>query len=280
MSAGFANAVNRSRVGKWAAERLLGIDRRREVPAFSRSLYRRWEGEVVRAEAIGGGGGDVGGDRRSVALFADCFTAYNEPGIGVAAGRLLRRLGYEVRLSGQGGLVESAVCAVGGGGGGGGGGGCCGRSMISVGLLEDAAAEIDATLELLRPMIEDDSVRRCLCVSRDCLSAMTDDWLSLRKLRTPVDVRKKLAAKAMLVEDFVDRYWDEHPVRPWWMIGWLVQVVGRACFMGIVIRSRCLVRRLGLGCFGGSLVWVVLRRLIRRAAGWLVALGMTRASMT
>ena len=137
MSAGIANAVNRSRVGKWAAERLFGIDRRRDVPAFSRSLYRRWEGEVVRAEAIGGGGGDVGGDRRSVALFADCFTAYNEPGIGVAAGRLLRRLGYEVRLSGQGGLVESAVCAVGGGGFGG-GGGCCGRSMISVGLLEDA----------------------------------------------------------------------------------------------------------------------------------------------
>jgi Fe-S oxidoreductase len=33
-------------------------------------------------------------------------------------------------------------------------------------------------------------------------------------LTTPIDVRRRVAGKAMLVEDFVDRFWDDHPRRP------------------------------------------------------------------
>ena len=42
---------------------------------------------------------------------------------------------------------------------------------------------------------------------------MKDDWMQL-KLKTPLAQRRKLAERAMLVEDFVDRYWDQHPMRP------------------------------------------------------------------
>ncbi|MCB0562595.1 MAG: FAD-binding oxidoreductase, partial [Phaeodactylibacter sp.] len=46
-----------------------------------------------------------------------------------------------------------------------------------------------------------------------CLSAIKDDWLSL-KASTPLDIRRRLAAKSFLAEDFIDRHWDDHPNRP------------------------------------------------------------------
>jgi Fe-S oxidoreductase len=122
-------------------------------------------------------------------LFADCFTTYNEPQVGLAAIEVLESLGYEPLLPRVG---------------------CCGRAMISNGLLQDAIATADRTLESLREYIVDDSVKGIVVCEPSCLSAMTDDWLQL-KLRTELPLRKLLADKAMLVEAFVDRFWGEHP---------------------------------------------------------------------
>ena len=52
-------------------------------------------------------------------LFADTFTEYNEPEIGVAAFEVLERAGIGARLLPHG---------------------CCGRPLISQGLLEEARA--------------------------------------------------------------------------------------------------------------------------------------------
>jgi Fe-S oxidoreductase len=136
---------------------------------------------------------------RRVVLFADCFTAYNEPEIGVAAATVLRRLGYQIQLlpRGLGGQW----------------GGCCGRAMISGGLLDDAVEAAERTFEMLRPAVEDDGVEAILVCEPSCLSAFADDWLQLR-MRLPIEDRRRLAAKAMLVEDFVEKRWDAHPSRP------------------------------------------------------------------
>jgi Fe-S oxidoreductase len=80
-------------------------------------------------------------------------------------------------------------------------------------LLPQAIAEIDATLEKLRPIIEDENVRAILVAEPSCLSAFKDDWLSL-KLRTPRLLREQLAKKSFLPEQFLHAAWDTHPRTP------------------------------------------------------------------
>lgn len=126
-----------------------------------------------------------------VALFGDCFSMYNESGIGVAAKRVLEAFGYRVILADAG---------------------CCARAKISLGLLPQAIEEVDATLANLRPLIEDDGVGAVLFLEPSCLSAVKDDWLTL-KVRTDKGLRERLAAKSFLVEDFLHKRWDDHPRR-------------------------------------------------------------------
>ncbi len=189
-----ANWFNSTWLAKWGAERALGVDRRRSIPAFAQSLYKQWEGRGPSGHR----GIEASSRKQRVAVFADCFTTYNEPGIGLAAKRVLEKLGYEVEL-----LPRERW----------GKGGCCGRAMISTGLLEDAIAEAEATLEMLRGAIEDPFVTAILVCEPSCLSGFKDDWLQL-KMRAPLELRKKLAAKAMLVEEFVAQRWESHPRRP------------------------------------------------------------------
>ena len=161
----------------------LGIAHKRSMPRYETSLYR-WFAKRTPA--------DLPADAPLVVLFADCFVTYNEPRIGRMAIQVLERLGYRVLLPRVG---------------------CCGRSMISTGLLGDAIRSADQVLSQLRPMVDDPRVKAIVVCEPSCLSAFCDDYLKL-KCKTDIADRKKLAAKAMQVEDFVDRYWDTHPVRP------------------------------------------------------------------
>ncbi len=183
LTPGLANSVNGLGPTRYLAERLLGISRRRTLPRFERSLYARWRRDPDNAPP----------DRPRVLLFADCFTAYNEPHIGLAARTLLDHLGVNVDLGPPQGSPADGLAGF--------AQGCCGRALISTGLLDDARATIDRTLELLRPAIDDPRVDAVLFAEPSCLSAVSDDWLQL-KLATPLDVRRRLAAKARLVEDY------------------------------------------------------------------------------
>jgi Fe-S oxidoreductase len=166
-----------------ASNQVLGLAPQRTLPKFAPSLYR-WFARHQRPSAVAA--------TATVVLFADCFVTYNEPQIGQDAVRVLEALGYRVELPRVG---------------------CCGRAMISTGLLPDAIRSADAVLASLRPFIEDDRVKAIVVCEPSCLSAMKDDWLQL-KLQTDMDLRKRLAAKAMLVEEFIERFWDQHPIRP------------------------------------------------------------------
>jgi len=117
---------------------------------------------------------------------------FNESSIGLATKRVFERFGYRVVLADAG---------------------CCARAKISLGLLPQAIAEADATMERLRPLIEDVAVVAIIVAEPSCLSAMKDDWLGL-KLQTPMHIRKLLAAKAFLPEQFLHARWDAHPSRP------------------------------------------------------------------
>lgn len=180
-----ANAASGLPAARRLIERVLGVHPKRSLPAFVPSLERDFPERDRFVPAHGD-------DRPCVALFGDCFTLFNEPVIGRAARRLLEACGYRVLLPRHG---------------------CCARPAVSLGLLDDACRSIDQTLLDLRSCIDDTRVRAILFLEPSCLSALKDDWLAL-KVRTPRDVRLRLAAKSWLVEDFVDRMWDSHPQRP------------------------------------------------------------------
>jgi Fe-S oxidoreductase len=165
---GLATWVNRTRVAKWVLKKFARIDPRRDVPAFARSLARDFRGGV-----------EPGKPR--VVLFGDCFTMFNEPGIGRATKRVYERLGYGVELADAG---------------------CCGRSLISTGLLPEAVGEIEATLARLGPIAADPGVEAIFVAEPSCLSAIKDDWLDL-KMGVPREVREKVASKCFLPEQYL-----------------------------------------------------------------------------
>ncbi len=179
---GLANWVNGLGVTRRMLGAVLGFAAKRSVPEFGRALSPR------RVDSAAG----VNAGAPMVAVFGDCFTTYNEPGIGLAAKRVLEAFGYRVKFVNAG---------------------CCGRAMISTGLLSEAIATADATLDGLRAVIEDDAVKAIVVCEPSCLSAIKDDWLELKQ-RTPMAVRKKLAGKSWLVEEFLEREWEGHPRRP------------------------------------------------------------------
>ncbi len=181
LTPGLANWVNGLAPVRVLANAILGLHPKRSLPAFSASLARVWKRSIPPRPGT-----------PTVALFGDCFTMYNESQIGLAVQRVFEAFGYRVVLADAG---------------------CCARAKISLGLLPEAIEMADQTLATLKPLIDDDSVAAILFSEPSCLSAIKDDWLGL-KLKTPMEVRRRLAAKSFLAEDYLARQWDLHPRRP------------------------------------------------------------------
>lgn len=179
LTPGLANAMNSTKLARWAAGALLNIDRRRSLPPFATSLKRQWKHARLGRHA----------SRPNVLLFGDCFTMYNEPRIGLAAGRVLEAFGYQPVL------VDA---------------GCCGRAMISTGLLDDAASTIKNTYTKLMAA---DQTAPIIVLEPSCLSAIIDDWVQL-KSDIPLTDRKALANRTHGLESFLHEHWDHHPQRP------------------------------------------------------------------
>ncbi len=106
-------------------EKLVGLDRRRELPPFaSPTLVEAAKNRVAR----------VSDPQAKAVLFADIFTNYGSPARGLATLRVFQSLGIDV--------VVSDTCAD-------------GRAAISQGLISTAAGQARHTAELLRKYIED-----------------------------------------------------------------------------------------------------------------------------
>lgn len=183
MFAPVSNWVGNSMPARLVADRVLGLSSRRTLPAFAPSLFRA----APSRRAAGSGS-----SRPAVVLYTDCFTTYNEPRIGEATIRVLEAFGYRVVIPDVG---------------------CCARAQISTGLLEDAQGVATRTAtNLIRAVAQESAVAVVVC-EPSCLSAIKDDWLRL-KLGVDAAALANLAAMSFMPEDFVDRLWDTHPVRP------------------------------------------------------------------
>ncbi len=163
---------------RWLNEKLLGLSRYRVLPKFSSRTFRKTfaESSPSLAQLERGAGGEV-------VLFADTFTNFNHPTVGLAAARVLQAAGYTVRLTPHV---------------------CCGRPMISKGLLERAREHARRNVEVLAPYAEQGIP--IIGLEPSCLLTLRDEYLDL----LPNDPRAKLLARnSFLVEEFIAVRADE-----------------------------------------------------------------------
>ncbi len=248
-----ANALLRWGPAQGIIARILKLSPRRRLPEFSPSIFLELAamsgGTQARLPVVDAAAGraqsvdqiqfrnppQVPYTRPRVIVFADCFTAFNEPQPGLALVRLLKRLGYEV-------LVPDV--------------GCCGRALMSTGLLAQAKSTIEKTLgALAQAMFKSDAaspaeVRAILFLEPSCLSAVQDDWPNL-KLSGDPKLTRAVADKAMAAEDFLDKFWDQHPCP--------LRVPETSTLPSVVYHGHCHQKALGGSASGTAMLRRVLR---------------------
>jgi FAD/FMN-containing dehydrogenase/Fe-S oxidoreductase len=161
---------------------LTGISARRKLPAWRRDVFG---GVPARLD---------GTQRREVVLLGDTFNTYFEPENLRAAVDVLGRLGYHVQWlrpdDGDGGLGGRWPAPKGRPL-------CCGRTFLSVGLVEEARAEAARLLAAAAPFV----ARGVPVVGLEpsCLLTLRDEFRAL----LPGAQTEKLAASALLFEEFL-----------------------------------------------------------------------------
>ena len=161
----FSNwAVNNS-LSKWITEKIVGVDRRRDMPTFVRPTYEQWFRKRDSRRT----------SDKKVVLFSDTFMNYSEPSIGKAAVELLEACGFEVLLPAKR---------------------CCGRPLISEGMLDRAVENALYNIDALRDYA-DEGIPIVGC-EPSCTSTLTDDYIEL--IDTPA--AKRVAEATYSFEEF------------------------------------------------------------------------------
>ncbi|MBM3375572.1 MAG: FAD-binding oxidoreductase [Betaproteobacteria bacterium] len=156
-------------------QRVTGIAAGRRLPAWQSSQPFA---DLSDSEVSHAGLADC-----DLVLWADTFHDGFAPGPIQAAYRLLRSLGYRVALSGA--AAETPVC--------------CGRSALSVGMIDQARERARRALQALAPA----AARGVPLVGLEpsCILGMRDEWLSLG-LGPEAD---RLAQQTFLIDEWLDR---------------------------------------------------------------------------
>jgi FAD/FMN-containing dehydrogenase/Fe-S oxidoreductase len=154
------------------SEKLVGFAAQRKLPRWRRDRFR--ESSVAA----------TGDADREVVLFADTFNRYFEPENIEAALRVFTAAGYRVHLPKP--LAGRRPL-------------CCGRTFLSVGLVEEARREAERTVAALAPYV----ARGIDVVGLEpsCLFGFRDEIPALLR-SAPA---RQLAAHALTFEEFVTR---------------------------------------------------------------------------
>jgi len=176
-----ANLRDRLPGGRRLSERLLGLSAARALPRWRSDTFWRarrevpWASrdQVLEAGAAGG---------KAVVLLVDTFNGTFEPENLTAAARVLHAAGYLVHALEKRGRPY-----------------CCGRSYLSVGMVERARGKATELKHALAAFAE----RRVPIVGLEpsCLLTLRDEWLVMH-LGEPAEL---IASNAWLLEEFLAR---------------------------------------------------------------------------
>jgi FAD/FMN-containing dehydrogenase/Fe-S oxidoreductase len=163
-----SNAIAGSAPVRWLNEKLLGIDRRRVLPAWKHETFAEWvEAHPQSSTAT-----------RAVSLFNDTFLNHYDPEIGMSMLAILERGGCKVSVVRPG---------------------CCGRPLISQGLLKEARVQAEKVVQGLFPIAS--RGEKILFSEPSCLSVLKDDAPGL--LRGELQEKARAVAEAcMLFDEF------------------------------------------------------------------------------
>ncbi len=146
----------------------LGFSRQRELPAWRSNYF------VDRVRSKRGG--------REVVLLVDTFNRYFEPENARAAVRVLEAAGYRVHVA-QPQFGERPLC--------------CGRTFLSVGLVQEARREAQRMIDALAPWVANGVP--IVGLEPSCLYTLRDEYTVL------LPGTKALAANAFMFEEFLAR---------------------------------------------------------------------------
>ena len=178
-----------NRFTSYILKRILHFATARRIPTLSRHTMRQLicqsAGRSVFCQRSGLSA------QRSIYLFCDEFTNYQEAELGLTFARLLRRLGYEVIVPKH---VES------------------GRAAISKGCLHLAAKYAKRNVELLAPLISADTP--LVGIEPSCILSFRDEYPDLMPTPELRAQAQELAPNCLLFDEFLCREIDAGNIDP------------------------------------------------------------------
>ncbi len=170
--AGVVNAVQSSSLFRHTVQSALGFSSNRRLPSYAKQTLHSWYGKQYKPGRYG----------HTVVLFADTYCNHHESSTGIAAVKLLDRLGFDVLLADQG---------------------CCQRPRISNGFLKEAREEGGQTLMNMDGYFSEEYP--VLTLEPSCATALTVD---LPDLIDDVKLGEKAKSSVLPIESFLADYLD------------------------------------------------------------------------
>ena len=161
-------------LAQWS-EKFAGFSTRRKLPEWRQD----WFNESADCRR---------GDGPEVVLFADTFNRYFEPENVHAAVTVLEAAGCRIHLPKP---VDGSTRPL-----------CCGRTFLSVGLVDQARVEAERTIAALAPLVE--LGVPVVGLEPSCILGFRDEIPALLK----TEEARWVASRAMLFEEFVTRELD------------------------------------------------------------------------
>jgi Fe-S oxidoreductase len=166
-------------------KKISGFATRRSMPTLYRTTLKKWHRRWTAQQPQG----HAAAQQKTVYLFCDEFTNYNDVEIGVKAIRLLDRLGYSVVIPDH---LES------------------GRTWLSKGLLRKAKRIANENISLLAPLITDETP--LIGLEPSAILSFRDEYIDLADEQN-FEASKKLAASVFTFEEFLAREVEQGRVR-------------------------------------------------------------------
>jgi len=184
----------------WLSEMTAGFSRRRSLPRWRSDVFDEravsslpgWTRQSISSQegmdSRGKTGHDGAENGREVVLFADTFNRYFERENLDAALTVLTAAGFRVHIAKP---IDGQARPL-----------CCGRTFLSIGMVDEAKTEAERSLAALAPFIE----RGIPVVGLEpsCLLGFRDEIPALLKS----DQANRLAGHALLFEEFLAREAD------------------------------------------------------------------------
>ncbi|MFL6514341.1 MAG: FAD-binding and (Fe-S)-binding domain-containing protein [Chthoniobacterales bacterium] len=174
-------------------ERWLGLSAKRTLPHYAQQRFDVWFVKHEKVMPTNGAALARNGlppetvaanpARKKIILWDDTFVRYHEPHIGIAAVRVLERLGFEVAL------VAGRQC--------------CGRPAFSQGNLDLATSFGEHNLRLLLKVNDPTPI---IFLEPSCYSMFVEDYRELG-----IEGAEQVASRCYLFEKFVDEFLSREP---------------------------------------------------------------------